>query len=118
MGHGLLLTAPHTVIDGWSRGIVVEELCAAYAAARDGGAEPPPPPPLQYADYAVWQRRPSAEEGEHLAYWKRQLAGVSPLDLPADRPRPATRTSAGAMHRVTVPEPGTARIPELAAPPG
>jgi hypothetical protein len=36
-------------------------------------------------------------------YWSRQLAGVIPLELPTDRPRPPIRTSRGAIANFTVP---------------
>jgi amino acid adenylation domain-containing protein/non-ribosomal peptide synthase protein (TIGR01720 family) len=111
--HVLLLIAHHIIIDGWSIGILVKELGAVYTAAPKGGTRLPPPG-LQYADFAVWQRnRGGDDEAEHLAYWTRQLTGVPPLDLPADRPRPAARTSAGAVHRVTVAADVATRLAEL-----
>ena len=62
--------------------------------------------PVQYADFAVWQRRWLA--GEELArqidYWQRQLAGAPPLlELPADRPRPAVQSFRGGRHRLSLP---------------
>src|ERR1700719_3905817 len=54
--HVLLLTAHHIVTDGWSMGILVDELSARYAAELGGQQAPLPPLPVQYADYAVWQR--------------------------------------------------------------
>ncbi|HEU5111214.1 MAG TPA: amino acid adenylation domain-containing protein, partial [Micromonosporaceae bacterium] len=49
----------------------------------------------------------------HLDYWTGQLAGLTPLDLPTDRPRPPVRTSAGAMHEFAVPAEVFARLTEL-----
>ncbi|WP_182880432.1 non-ribosomal peptide synthase/polyketide synthase [Microbispora sp. H10949] len=112
--HVLLLTAHHIVTDGWSMGVVAEELAALYTAAVTGADAELPPPPLQYGDYAVWQRERRANLDAQLEYWTRRLAGVPPLDLPADRPRPAVRTSAGAVHRFTVPAGVTARLAGLA----
>ncbi|MCT9935260.1 amino acid adenylation domain-containing protein, partial [Planotetraspora sp. A-T 1434] len=125
--HVLLLTAHHIVTDGWSMGVLADELAAVYTASVTREDAALPPPPLQYGDFAVWQRdrRPGAPGGEqpsgqrdeapdeHLAYWTRQLAGVSPLELPTDRPRPAVRTSAGAVHRFTVDADVAARLGEL-----
>ncbi|MGH3935613.1 MAG: non-ribosomal peptide synthetase, partial [Pseudonocardiaceae bacterium] len=113
--HVLLLTAHHIVTDGWSMGVLTDELGALYEAALRGEEVALPPPPLQYGDYAVWQRtRPpdSALDGQ-LDYWKRQLAGISPLELPTDRTRPAVRSSAGATHDFLVPAQVTARLGEL-----
>ena len=68
---------------------------------RSGRGEPDPLPPLavQYADFAVWQRRWLAGEvlAGQLAYWRGQLAGAPVLELPTDRPRPPVRSTAGAV---------------------
>ncbi len=61
--------------------------------------------PVQYADFAVWQRQwltGEVLEGQ-LAYWRDRLAGVPVLELPLDRPRPAVRSTAGAVIEFTVP---------------
>src|SRR5262249_96961 len=50
----------------------------------------------------------------HLSYWTRQLANISPLDLPTDRQRPVVRTSAGARHELVVPPEVIARLEEIA----
>src|SRR5262249_56247085 len=55
--HALLVTMHHIVSDGWSMGILINELSALYRAYRQGEAEPLPELPIQYADYAAWQRR-------------------------------------------------------------
>src|SRR5919197_2668833 len=85
------LSVHHIVSDGWSFRGLGEELAAAYNAYR---ARPEPrlaPLPLQYGDYAAWQRRwLSGERLQRLlAFWRRQLHGLAPLELPGDRPRPA-----------------------------
>src|SRR5918997_1581662 len=54
--HVLLLTAHHIVTDGWSMGVLTDELGSLYQAARRGEEATLLPPPLQYGDYAVWQR--------------------------------------------------------------
>ncbi|XVS67309.1 non-ribosomal peptide synthase/polyketide synthase [Actinosynnema sp. CA-299493] len=89
----LLLTSHHIVVDGWSLGLLADELGALYRGDTLA------PPALQYADYAVWQRGRPVDTG----FWVDRLAGVAPLELPADRPRPAERTTAGALHEFTVP---------------
>ncbi|WP_253267541.1 non-ribosomal peptide synthetase, partial [Streptomyces sp. NL15-2K] len=96
----------HIVTDGWSMGVVMRELSELYAAAVRGERAVLPELPVRYGDYAVWQRERLAGEAleEQLAYWREQLAGLEPLELPTDRPRPAVRTSAGALHTFDVPE--------------
>jgi len=113
--HVLLLTAHHIVTDGWSMGVLADELSTLYSAAVRGEEATLPPLPLQYADFAVWQRDRLSGTAldEHVAYWRRQLAGIAPLDLPTDRPRPAVRTSAGAVHGFVVPAAVTARLKTL-----
>jgi len=97
--HVLLLTMHHIIFDGWSRRILIQELSALYEAFCAGRRSPLPPPNLQYADYAVWQRKhlQGATLEKQLSYWRNQLADVpASLDLPFDRPRPAVQTFNGA----------------------
>ncbi|WP_066370582.1 non-ribosomal peptide synthetase [Herbidospora mongoliensis] len=92
--HVWLLTAHHAVCDGWSLGVLLEEIGAAYRG------EPLAEPALHYADYAIWQRDLGENGGldEGLAHWSRVLAGApAALDLPADRTRPTDRTLSGAL---------------------
>jgi amino acid adenylation domain-containing protein len=89
----------HIIFDGWSRRILIQELSALYDSFCAGRPSQLPEPNLQYADYAVWQRKqlqgPSLEK--QLSYWRKQLSGVpASLDLPVDRPRPAVQTFNGA----------------------
>ncbi|MBI0319193.1 non-ribosomal peptide synthetase, partial [Streptomyces javensis] len=113
--HVLLLTAHHIVTDGWSMGVLQDELCALYDAGP--GTDPLPPVPVQYPDFAVWQRErlSGAVLDRQLAYWKGRLDGVVPLELPTDRPRPAAPTSAGAIHEFTVGRATADRLRALAA---
>jgi amino acid adenylation domain-containing protein len=96
----VLMTFHHIVTDGWSSGILVRELVALYTALSAQAGSPLPDLPIQYADFAVWQRRwlqGEALEGA-LSYWKAQLADIpSALELPTDRPRPAVWSYRGAI---------------------
>ncbi|MCE9575737.1 MAG: amino acid adenylation domain-containing protein [Deltaproteobacteria bacterium] len=96
--HVLWLVLHHIVTDGRSMEVIFRELSALYAAAKAGVPSPlPPPPAIQYADYAVWDRQRAAELDEHAAWWRARLAAAPPLlELPADHPRPAAQTFAGA----------------------
>ncbi|HEX8150837.1 MAG TPA: amino acid adenylation domain-containing protein, partial [Pyrinomonadaceae bacterium] len=103
--HVLAVVMHHIVSDGWSMGVLVEELGALYSSFMQGQESPLAELPVQYTDYALWQRE--HVEGEaldaQLAYWKRRLAGVPVLELPTDRPRPAARTHAGVSYSFAVP---------------
>ena len=98
-----LVNLHHVISDGWSTGVLWNELSALYAAFRRGEPSPLPEPALQYGDFAVWQRAWLAGEvlDAQLGYWRRKLAGAPPLlELPTDRPRPAVQTYAGAAETV------------------
>jgi amino acid adenylation domain-containing protein len=100
--HVLLLTVHHIVSDGWSMGVLYQELSALYEAYRQGGESPLPELGVQYADYAVWQREHLRGEvlDRQLAYWKERLAGAPELlEVPTDHPRPAVQTFRGAQER-------------------
>ncbi|HEX6702546.1 MAG TPA: amino acid adenylation domain-containing protein, partial [Gaiellaceae bacterium] len=86
--HVLLLVAPHAVVDGWSLGVLGDDLSALYQALRDG-QEPPEPPALRHLDACRWQRSRTDEATEALAYWLRQLDGApQDVDLVLDHGRP------------------------------
>nr|WP_268982560.1 non-ribosomal peptide synthase/polyketide synthase [Streptomyces sp. HF10] len=114
--HLLLLAQHHIVTDGWSVGILTRELAALYHAETTGEPDGLPQPGVQYPDFAVWERRQrtSGADAADLAYWKRHLAGLQHLDLPADRTRPAVRTTAGAAHRHALPAELVSRLRQLA----
>ncbi|WP_327071270.1 non-ribosomal peptide synthase/polyketide synthase [Kitasatospora sp. NBC_01302] len=102
--HLLLLGQHHIITDGWSVGVLTRDLAALYRAEALGEPDGLPAPGLQYPDFALWEhRRDRAEDAADLAYWKRSLAGLEPLQLPTDRPRPELRTTAGAAHRHHLP---------------
>ncbi|HEU0053621.1 MAG TPA: amino acid adenylation domain-containing protein, partial [Longimicrobium sp.] len=101
--HLLLMTMHHIVSDGWSSDVLTRELDALYAAFRRGAPDPLPALEVQYADYAVWQRKWVAGEvlQAQADYWTRTLAGAPELlELPTDHPRPAQRDPAGAQFGV------------------
>ncbi|HEU5138277.1 MAG TPA: condensation domain-containing protein, partial [Steroidobacteraceae bacterium] len=96
--HVLLLTMHHIASDGWSVGIILNEIRTLYAAYREGRASPLDELPIQFADYAIWQRKWLQGEvlQNQIDYWKQQLAGAPALlELPLDRPRPATQSYRG-----------------------
>lgn len=99
----LLITLHHIVSDGWSNDIFFREFTQLYqifAGGHSASSALLPPLPIQYADFAIWQRQ--WLQGEvlqtQLAYWKDQLEGIVPLELPTDRPRPPVQTLQGKSH--------------------
>ncbi|GAA3463929.1 amino acid adenylation domain-containing protein [Saccharothrix longispora] len=101
----LVLCVHHVVVDGWSLGILLTELSAAYSALVVGAEPALPEPEVQYADFAVWQREHLS--GDDVAgqreFWRGALAGVQALDLPTDRPRGADRGHGGDVVRAVLP---------------
>ena len=96
--HVVCLTLHHIIADGWSIGILIQELVTLYQAFAAQQPSPLPELPIQYVDFAHWQRQYLSGEvlERQLDYWKQQLAGIPPLlELPADRPRPPERTFQG-----------------------
>jgi amino acid adenylation domain-containing protein len=88
--HVLTLVLHHIITDGWSIGVLVNEVKTCYGAYAHGQVSPLPELRIQYADYAAWQREWLREEvlEEGLSYWRRELSGKLPaLILSADRPR-------------------------------
>lgn len=105
--HVLALVFHHIAFDGWSVGVFCEELSRAYAAYRRSEEPSLPPQPVRYADYAVWeQERLAGDESirKQLEYWKLRLVGLpEQLDLPLDRPRPATPSRRGGVEPFSLP---------------
>jgi len=123
--HRLFLGLHHAVFDGWSGGVLERELAAAYrgehgqtrtdtdehgpamsVSVRARPCSSVSDPPVQYADYAIWQRRWLTGEvlAAELGWWRERLAGVpAVLALPADRSRPARRSFRGVHYRDALP---------------
>ena len=103
--HVVVITLHHIAFDGWSTGVFLRELNDAYTASAAGAAPPARPAPIQYADFAGWQRDQQAGGAlaGQLAYWRTRLAGLSPLELTTDRPRPTARDLCGDTVVVEVP---------------
>ena len=102
--HLVFITIHHIVCDGWSMGIIVREVGELYRAYRAGEKSSLEELPIQYADFAVWQRswlKGKVLERE-LDYWRKRLQGMEDLDLPTDRPRPATPSYQGAGYRFVI----------------
>ena len=87
--HLLVMTVHHIAADDWAFGLLTVDLAAAYNNLRAGRPAGLDPLALKYSDYAAWQRRWLETHNERqLAYWRTQLDGIVPLELPTDKPRP------------------------------
>jgi hypothetical protein len=109
------LTLHHLLGDGATGSILQREFSALYTAYVEGTDPDLPDPPIGYGDYALWQAttgEPLLREG--VAYWREQLAGVPPLTLPTDFPRPPAKGTRADAVRHLVDAELDRRVEELA----
>ncbi|MEU4799365.1 amino acid adenylation domain-containing protein [Streptomyces sp. NPDC023327] len=108
--HLLLVVVHHIAVDGWSWAVLLRELDAGYRGEAVAAPE------LQYTDVAAAEaERLSGPRMERLlGYWRERLAGVTPLALPADRPRPAFWDGSGDVVRFELPAALVAEVDRVA----
>ncbi len=121
--HMLVIVAHHSVFDGWSWNLFVDQLNRAYHVLARGDTIELERQKLQYADFAAWQRRQfvaDASMRDSVAFWSRYLDRPAvALDVAADRS--SLRTSgtesaaAGSAVRVTWPRRFAEQLTQLAA---
>src|SRR5262249_11291393 len=99
--HDLLLILHHIAADEDSLPLLARELPTLYSAP----VAELPAPPLSYVDFALGQREWLGGEAleRQLAWWRDRLADLPSVKMPADRPRKAVRSSAGAVAASVVP---------------
>ncbi|MEO6052414.1 MAG: condensation domain-containing protein, partial [Chthoniobacterales bacterium] len=114
--HILHVTIHHTVADGWSIGILIEEFTAFYDAILHERPTSLPLLPIQYADFSAWQREflASPEMHKQLTYWKEQLQNHSEVDIPADHVRPVVKLWHGDIVSELLPTELTDKLKEIA----
>ncbi|HEV3040012.1 MAG TPA: condensation domain-containing protein, partial [Candidatus Angelobacter sp.] len=103
----LLITIHHIVSDAWSFGVFSSELSTLYGAYVRGEEDGLPELGVQYADYAVWQRKWMGGEvlGKQAEYWERALAGAPEvLQIPTDHVRPEQQSYSGAAAKLVLDE--------------
>ena len=97
--HLFVLCQHHIISDGWSIGIILQEIVVLYEAFLANRPSPLPELALQYGDYACWQQQQlqGPELERQLIYWKELLEDAPPrLELPTSRARPDLQTFHGA----------------------
>ena len=115
--HILLITVHHIVFDGWSDGVLRNELRSLYEAFSNGKGSPLCDLPCQYADFALWQRNHYQNGGldRQLEYWTRHLSDAPVLELPTDHRRPPLQTFRGNEQSRTLPDRLVARLRQLSS---
>ncbi|WP_160716866.1 non-ribosomal peptide synthetase [Chitinophaga solisilvae] len=90
----------HIISDGWSIGVIVQEVFSAYEANRRNEVYQQEPLPVQYKDYAAWmsERTAGARMEQATAFWADEFReAVTPLSMPGDFSRPDMKTTEGAV---------------------
>ncbi|MEO3777505.1 condensation domain-containing protein [Micromonospora sp. B11E3] len=104
--HELALAVHHGIVDGWSVEVLVRDLGELYRAAQTGQPADLPPLAADFVDFCRWERdllaAPSTRDMVR-AWADRVRPHVTPIRLPTDRPRGASRSTAGAYVTEVVP---------------
>ncbi|TGE12802.1 non-ribosomal peptide synthetase [Hymenobacter elongatus] len=90
----------HIVSDGWSFGVIVQEVMACYESLCKGEAVDTAPLPVQYKDYAAWMAaKLTGDSGEkYRKFWVERLGeNIDPLQLPTDFARPENKGYKGSL---------------------
>ena len=103
----LLFDAHHSVVDGTSMTLMVEEFSRLYDGEKLAPVE------VDYKDYTAWFV--DQDSGAARQYWADQFADLpAAVDLPTDHPRPALQTFAGATLTRTISPEGRAQVEDIA----
>ncbi|MEK7869736.1 MAG: condensation domain-containing protein, partial [Nitrospirota bacterium] len=115
--HLIVLNLHHIVGDQWSFGILGRDFAAYYNALCQGQPLPEMTLSIQYADYAVWQRRCMTEAvlAAQEQYWTKTLEQLPILHLPTDFPRPAVQTFEGGLCAIDIPDSVIQRLKQFSA---
>jgi amino acid adenylation domain-containing protein len=102
--HVLVVTLHHIASDGWSTSVMVRELAEIYRSYAEGREARLAVLPVQYADYAIWQRRYLQGEiwEKKIGYWKEKLGETMVLQLPTDYVRPAVQSTRGSRESFSI----------------
>jgi amino acid adenylation domain-containing protein len=115
--HIVAASMQHLVTDAWSMGLILADVLKFYHAMVRNETVPPTEPGTNHQDYARWQRVALDDKvlRTELAFWKAELCGVQPLQLPFDRRRAVARTSRGSFVPLPLPGELMASLREFAA---
>jgi amino acid adenylation domain-containing protein/FkbH-like protein len=105
--HVLVLVMHHIVSDGWSLDLLLKELAAFWDQKTSGTKNSLSDLPIQYADYAIWQRRTLSDDAlkPHLDFWRNILAGAPPsLKLLTDHDASPETAREAARVAITLPK--------------
>ena len=116
--HLVCLVVHHIAADGWSVGVIAEELSRAYTAYQRGAAPDVAPLEVQFADavFAMQRRQTEQDLAEQAGFWRGYLDGAPHrLTPPTSRPRRGQRRSIGGVVPFRMDADTTAAVHALAA---
>jgi len=107
--HVLAFAIHHSIADGWTLGIFVQDLFNAYALGLRGSNNPLPPLRMSYSQWGAAERAYWTPEvlAPRLHYWREKLSGSS-------RPWATVRSGTMQRHGVDIPALQANAIRELA----
>jgi amino acid adenylation domain-containing protein len=110
--HILLMTVHHIIADGWSIGVLFEEISKLYSAFANGRPDPLPKSALQFSDAARRERWWCTTDAaaRQLAYWRENLREASPVFRTAGDAAGARLSVRSAHEPVHLPEDSIARL--------
>lgn len=98
--YAMIFSIHHIISDGWSIGVLVQELMANYRQICLGDNDELPDLRIQYKDFTNWlQEKNSGDFGERAsAFWGgKHLGKIEPIQLPYDNPREKIPSFKGAV---------------------
>ena len=96
--YGFIITCHHIIVDGWSIGIMIEELTQLYQANLKGVEAKLPARTATFSDFVAWQNRllNSDLNKREISFWREKLKDMPEISsMPSDRARPARQSFAG-----------------------
>lgn len=110
--HVLLMTIHHIVADGWSIGVLFEEISKLYAALTDGRPDPLPKSTLQFSDVVGWQTQwgTTDDAARQFAYWRKNLRDATPVFRMGDETMSSRMSLRSAHQPVHLPKDSIARL--------
>jgi acyl carrier protein len=113
--HVFVLIMHHAIIDGWSIGIMFEEVSTIYSALTSSRPLGLPEQKSQFSDFANWQRKwcDSQPASQQIAFWRHHLRGATPLFSKDGDPTGAQAASVAARKPVNLSAELIARLAAL-----
>jgi hypothetical protein len=102
--HLLAVVVHHSIADGWSLAIAMNEASRLYDALLRGERADLPPLPIQYRDYAEWQWpwTDSPEAAVHARYWEQRISPYRATQIPSDFGKDDRPDFAGSLKEIAL----------------